>query len=362
MQADIDDDQYPKLKVRRSWGSENPSSETCTLAGDQKPAAGLRTFALADYKTPDCPGTCDTSQYSDRNSVDDSDEHYPPIPESEDDFLHNGISALVSVSSPNHVVTDRSSQWGKIEEQSNANSEDLCKEVRCIEIEHLIMKQGIESNALSPEKDTDTLALEVVENGDGANHEFASLPLEDKELNYNECTVVIPSPQVYSPWLGDKEYSSCRSLKLTRSSSCKASFMSSLSSPWFEIEEKEKFTPCHVFEKGYMGRPEGFQNKIASLNYDTEIDRLSRKDAQTSGGSYSVDQLKENVVMTSMDVDVTGFNTFVEGLKVAKFRDEEQLANNQVTAFLFATSAWGVIESSRYRAKLEIDLIKKLKA
>ncbi|KAL6345187.1 hypothetical protein AAG906_015670 [Vitis piasezkii] len=329
--ADMDD-HYPKLRVRRSWESENPTSETFALADDQTPASGLRTFALADDQTPDVGlRTCDTSQYSDGNSVDDSDDHYPPLPESEDNFLHNGTSALVSVNTPNHVAIDLSSQWDKIEEQSNANSEDLCKEVRCIEIEHSIMKRDIESNTLSPVRDTDALELKVVGNGDGANQEFTSpLLKEDKELNCNQRTVVIPSPQEFSPWLLEKENSSCRSLKLTRSRSCKASFMYCSSSPWFEKEEKDKYTPSNVFEKDFIGRPEGFQKKLASLNYDTEIDKLSRKGGQTFRGSSSVDQLKEQVVTTSTDEDVTSLNTYVAGLKeMAKFQYEERLADDQ---------------------------------
>lgn len=312
------------------------------LADDQTPATGPRTFTLADDQTVDFGlETCDTSQYSDENSIDDSDEQSPSLPDSEDNFLHNDTSARVSVSSPSHIATDPSSQWDKIEEHSTANSDDLYKEVRCIETEHSIIKKDIESNGLFPDRDRDTLALKVAGNEDGANQDSTSPQLkEDKELNCSQRTVVIPSLQDNSPWMLGDENCCYRSLKLARSRSCKAVFMSGFYSPWFEKEERGNYTPSNLFEKEFIGRPEGFQNKFLSFDYDTETAKLSRKGGLTAGVHSSVDQLKEQVVTASTDENVGGCTTFVARPKeMTKFQYEEQKADDQVSAFLFVTSS-----------------------
>lgn len=159
----------------------------------------------------------------------------------------------------------------------------------------------------SPAANTATSGLTVVENGDGTNKELQSPLLDHKGF-------VIPSPEKTSQWLPEKDTSTPLIFKLRRSRSCKASLVTSLSSCWFEMVEKNENTPLIEFEKSYnestpptefeknfVGRPEGLQKKLPSLKYGGEIERLSRNGSQAER-SAAFDKCKsQNTESTTND-------------------------------------------------------------
>uniref|UniRef100_A0A5B7AP28 Kinesin-like protein n=1 Tax=Davidia involucrata TaxID=16924 RepID=A0A5B7AP28_DAVIN len=308
---------YPHLRVQKSPESGNTIPERSALADPHSLDAHIRTF--------------DTSQYSDGHSRSSSDEHYLQLPEFEENFLHNDTSPQLSVST-NFVRSDSGQGWEEIEEQSNRTSEDLCKEVRCIETEDSNTTRYVESNPLSSKENAGVSTLKVVGDGDRTDQELVPHPLKgDRELSCIHPPFVVLSPEKPSPWLLTEDTFSSRGLKLTRSRSCKASLLNSLSPLWFDKVEKNENTPANGFEKDFIGRPEGFSRKLSALNYGADVESLSRKASQSSIGSANVGKIEAQNDKTSTDENCTSINTSVAGLEeMAEHQHEKQVADSPV--------------------------------
>ncbi|XP_062143715.1 kinesin-like protein KIN-7H [Alnus glutinosa] len=349
------DHHYPKLRVRTSWDSENQISETPASADSHCLDVGVRSF--------------DASEYSDGHSRTSSDENLFHLPDLKENFLQTHTSPRLSVTIPNFVGIDQ--YQGATEEQTDEKSEDLCKEVRCIEMEEPItnryresnmsdsspngyintnmldsspkrylksnmfdssLNKYVNSNTLSPVANTATSGVTVVENGDKATQELGSpLLKEDKELSSFLPNFVVPSPEKPSPWSVEKDMPTFRCLRLTRSSSCKESLMTSLSSPWFDEVEKHVSTPPIGFEKEFIGRPEGLQMKLSTLKYEAIGDRLSRSNSQTSAGSASVNELEVQDAKSPSDENSTSRCTSTAGAnEMSDLQCENQHADHVV--------------------------------
>nr|XP_023884430.1 kinesin-like protein KIN-7G isoform X2 [Quercus suber] len=302
---------YPKLRVRTSWDFENQISETAILTD---------------------PNSLDDG-HSNGHSRSSSDDTLFQIPQFQEKILQAISTPPSSVNIPSVVGTHQ--YQGETEEQTDEKSEDLCKEVRCIEMEepstnlyedsspNRCVKSNIldsspnryaNSNTLSPTENTATSGVTVVDNGGSTNQELGSPVLkEDKGLNSFLTDFVVPSPEKPSPWLMEEDAPSSRCLRLTRSRSCKASLMTS-SSPWFEEVEKHENTPPIWFERAFTGRPEGIQMKLATLKYDAIIDKLSRSNSHTSGGRATVDEPEVQDAKSSSDQNSVSRSTSITGM------------------------------------------------
>ncbi|KAL6227055.1 hypothetical protein ACLB2K_001014 [Fragaria x ananassa] len=344
--ADLDR-YYPKLRVRTSWENiEIQPSGIPGLAGSHHRRGSVRSFG--------------TSQYSDVDSRTSSDDTLLQLPDFEENFLipHTFSSSQLSVSFPNSIDANLHQEENK--EQSDVNSEDVCKEVRCIEMEESHTNRYVashisdssrsryqNSNQSSPAANTATSGLTLVENGDGTNKEMQSPLLNHKGF-------VIPSPEKISQWLPEKEMPTPLIYKLRRSRSCKASLVTSFSSCWFEMVEKNENTPLIEFEKSYnestpptefekkfVGRPKGLQKKLPSFKYDGEIERLSRNDSQsdeckpqntesaTNDESIETSSLvEETKEATTTDDKTTESNSLVEVTKETTSTDDKTIESN----------------------------------
>ncbi|KAM1457109.1 hypothetical protein ACFX13_035184 [Malus domestica] len=222
----------------------------------------------------------------------------------------------------------RSDSCQSVEDPTGGTAEDTddyCKEVRCIEMEES-----------SRDKNSGSLALSTVENeitsGDAslAGQEMISTPVNaDREGSQMQNgfaygtfeqrlrDVQLTIDSIGSPYPEEQS----RSLKLTRSWSCRENFTAGSSSP-----DKSERTPPNWLEKSFPGRPEGFSGrKVPLLHYDSSA-RLSRNDSQSSLGS-AVDELEGQTA----DEDITSVHTFVTGLKkmAKKLENDIQLVNGQ---------------------------------
>lgn len=268
------DQYYPKLRVRSSWDFENQTPHTRIFSGSQ------------------CVNSCtrspDTYQNSDAQSS-KSEENFFQLPDFDENSLPtNSSSPRLSVRIPNYDEIDLNQEESR--EHSDGNLDDLCMEVRCIEVEETSTNRHVESNisesspkrfinsnVSSPHAKSAILGLIMVEKGVSTNEESGSPPLKKTEDQNNFQSVFqIQSPERPSQWLLEKDFSGSTCFKLTRSRSCKARLTTSLHSNWFEREEKDESTPPLTFDRSFMGRPEGFQKKVPALNYGPDIEMLSR--------------------------------------------------------------------------------------
>lgn len=320
---------YPKLRVQSSWDFDNQISETPVLADRHSVDVSVRCF--------------DASQYSDGHSRSSSDENFFQLPDFQQRLLQTMSSPQFSGSVRNSVGTDQHQE--EVEEYTDEKSEDLCKEVRCIEMEEpstnrcvdsnmsdLSPSKHVNSNTSSPGANTATSGLTVDLDGDRANPELGSPFLnKDTELKSFHPDFVIPSPEKPSPWLMEEDMSSSRCLRLPRSRSCKASLMTSLSSSAFEKIEKDEKTPPIGFERDFIGRPVGLQMKISTLMFGANIDSFSRSNSQASVSSAAFDEIKEQKAKGSIDENSISRSTSVAGTnEMADLQCDNKHADHEV--------------------------------
>ncbi|CAJ1930357.1 unnamed protein product [Sphenostylis stenocarpa] len=262
LQVESLDTQYQNLSVRNSWNIESQREEPNVLCLDGEES--VRSF--------------DASQYSDGHSF-SSDDNLFQLPDLEKNLLVRSSSPGLPVKRTDSVPNDL-----------DQNEEDNCKEVRCIELEDLIINTHkpsnpedsrsntyTDSNASSPRASTAISGLIAADNRDKEKVDLSSSGLnEDKILNHLPHDFVLPSPKEISVYMtGNSRSGTSRSLKLSRSRSCKASLMRNLSSDWFEDEDEIQKTPPTGNEKQFPGRPENFPRNIYALNYNAKTERLS---------------------------------------------------------------------------------------
>lgn len=209
--------------------------------------------------------------------------------------VHRDASPEMSASNFSQSYSDHG--WEEIEKQSNGASEELCREVRCIETEE--MSSRVESDCHS------------FENGHGEAIESPSTPFENIRVfrsssMENDCAMKeetqpeslkeekepLPPPlkeerevsfmkSVDFPSLSshelDKDSSMARFFKLTKSRSCRARIAGS-TSPWFKMLEFSESTSSMGSERRYMDS----EKKPSPLNYSPFVRYLSRKDSHFS--------------------------------------------------------------------------------
>ncbi|RXI07432.1 hypothetical protein DVH24_027495 [Malus domestica] len=286
---------YPKLRGQVSWDFEMKMAGAPVRAVSRGRANSVRSFG--------------TSQYSDGDSRTSSEETLFQLPDLEENFMHTDSSRQLSDGIPNFVDGNLHQEESK--EQFDGNSEDFCKEVRCIEMEESGTNRYIvsnisdssasryqNSNMSSPFANTATSGLTTVENGDGTNQELES-PLP-KQKGF-----VVPSSERTPQWLPEKEMFCPSVVMLRRSRSCKARLMNNSSPWWLELVEKNESTPAI--------EPEGFQKKLPSLNYGAETERLPRNASQAAARSAAIDERKAQDTKSTIDDKVTESSTLVEG-------------------------------------------------
>ncbi|KAH1099083.1 hypothetical protein J1N35_016004 [Gossypium stocksii] len=183
-----------------------------------------------------------------------------------------------------HSMTD-SAQSLETQGEIADDPDEYCKEVQCIDTEGSGRDNNNSESLAVPNGESEgRLALTLNGVGDVAGQETMSTPMNgDREANHIQ-----------------------NSLKLSRSWSCRDDVTGGTSSPYMDGEHNES-TPPNGLEKSFPGRPDGYQKKFPSLNYDANNGRLSRNDSLSSLGSASV--------QTSAEEQITSIHTFVAGLK-----------------------------------------------
>lgn len=189
----------------------------------------------------------------------------------------------------------------RTEEESN----DICKEVRCVETDESTNDHTGLSNG---ESESVTGPGEVNHLRNRAN--IGSLQQNFQDLQ-NTINSLVTDPYVDEEQEVQSQVSNSTSFRLTKSRSCRANLMTSSSPPEFEN------TPPNDFDSRFPGRPEaGMQRKLWDIppsEYGGAASgRLLRSDSQSSLGSTMLEDLKNK---TSGEEDIPSVDTFVAGLK-----------------------------------------------
>ncbi|CAL5332194.1 unnamed protein product [Camellia sinensis] len=250
--------------------------------------------------------TSNSSHLSDRCNSLNSNKHDFLLPDhSEDQFLSDGISPRMVID--NLFGPDPSHGWEMTVQKHDEDSEDHCKEVQCIEVEESSIYKNIKYDVtLLPEKGNRDLSHIHTD----PSYEVLKQKVEDmqKTIDYfaNPC-LIEQSPTSSEADMSD----SSRSMKLSRSRSCRAILMPIASSPWFEKAEHKVNTPPNGSEKDFPGRPEGGYQLKLSGNYVASTGKLSGKDSQISVYDYSMDKMDQKTKISHED-DVSSVNNSMD--------------------------------------------------
>ncbi|KAJ8530229.1 hypothetical protein K7X08_037064 [Anisodus acutangulus] len=215
------------------------------------------------------------------------------------------------------------------------DSDDHCKEVRCIEMDESSEKQTFESISLSNTEYGERMSMPPASSfrhsdlqqqspmllGQASSTSSRSLhgAWEQKmqDIHNTISSLVRPFPDDSSSPALSTSISGSRSRKLTRSRSCRANFMIGPLSPDSETVEESESTPSNVLDKDFPGRRKHW--KLPLLIYGANKSKLSRNDSQSSIGSAFVDGS-----IAPVDVDIPSVDNFVAGLKeMAKHYDNQ---------------------------------------
>ncbi|XP_061340546.1 kinesin-like protein KIN-7E isoform X2 [Gastrolobium bilobum] len=253
----------------------------------------------------------------------------------EDDYSASESSSIYGPHHPDMRIREFKNPH-YIDGDSGSNPDDpdeYCKEVRCVEMEES-SRDNLEY--LDPSlSDNGEMALPISGEENGTSQEISThlnYDREEGQIQGNSTYGVLEQrlhdvqstidSLVQSPQAMSENMSNFRDPKLTRSWSCTEYHMSGSPETGGEILR----TPVNEFEKGFPGRPHSLRRKFPPLNFDDS----SRNGSQSSIGSPSVDEFRDNSMRTSAAEDITSIQTFVAGMKeMVKLEYEEQLVDGQ---------------------------------
>ncbi|RWV83657.1 hypothetical protein GW17_00054705 [Ensete ventricosum] len=209
-------------------------------------------------------------------------------------------SHLRSISSP--TLDEQILHQGREEivEATHDDSEDHCKEVRCIEIHAISTSRSDEFKLLmSDESDSPMPLTDEDRLGDPAPQSVGDThlkPAMEQSIDITTGTtdnIVKPCPDASSPLPSVSKVMNSRELALARSRSCKASLMNSSILSLLENVEHGKETPPETFLKGSPGRP-----RLSALRYDVENEKHSVEGSQASEKLISNDTFQTEDIKT----------------------------------------------------------------
>ncbi|XP_022683977.1 LOW QUALITY PROTEIN: kinesin-like protein KIN-7F [Setaria italica] len=194
---------------------------------------------------------------------------------------------------------------------SNEDSEDLCKEVRCIETNETEENECLESLAVGSNSLQDSNVGSSMHGNNDPNPSVYSRQNDVSPITLEQHLENVKKPFANLVMdLGSSTRNSSSSRVIGRSRSCRSLMGSTL----FEDLEKEDCTPPSRSFMDHPGRPEGCQRRVSALNYDAESETLSRAGSMLSEITTARDGLKPNGSVAG-DTEFAGIGEFVAELK-----------------------------------------------
>jgi centromeric protein E len=230
-----------------------------------------------------------------------------------------------SVSSPPFNGMPPTNGRDDVSQISNEDSEDICKEVRCIETneKECLESSAVESNSLQDSNVSSSVL------GNNASNPFVNSGHHDvPPITLEQCLENVRKPFANPVKdLGSSTRNLSGSKVIGRSRSCRSLMGSTL----FEDLEKDDCTPPSRRFMDFPGRPEGCPRR---LNYDAESETLSRAGSMLSEITTTKDGLKANGSVAG-DTEFTGIGEFVTGLKEMAQVQYQKQHGDQVRNFKF---------------------------
>lgn len=142
---------YPNLRVKRSPDYQSPMQQISILRDTRYIDVDVRARSTGHSRC-------------------NSEDQFIHVPEFEESIFRNNTFPMLLVGSSNNSRSDSCQGWDEAEKQSNETSEDLCREVRCIETEESSVKGTQVFNCSLPEENGGFPSLVTIMNGERTNH------------------------------------------------------------------------------------------------------------------------------------------------------------------------------------------------
>lgn len=292
------------------------------------------TSESSEVINPLCPnvGLPRSNTFKDFESLAARNKQILQIPESpEDNFLLDNSPPKFSELNPGHG-------WEEIAKRYDEESEDICKEVQCIEMGESMNRKAEADVLLTALKEKEgNLAMTGAMN-EGAvkstQDEYEELSDINSDNTYDALKRKIQKlhkaiNQLDQSPSSEPGASSSRSLIWTRSRSRKSVLMTIPSALWSEKEEDNENLPTTASGKDFPGRAVGFEQNLPELEHDAKIEKMPEKDSQNYLNSASI----EEEVIKEIDIDIddtTSVLDFVGVNKMAKPYSENQIGDASV--------------------------------
>ncbi|XP_020584535.1 LOW QUALITY PROTEIN: kinesin-like protein KIN-7F [Phalaenopsis equestris] len=218
----------------------------------------------------------------------------------------------------------RSHRWNPTHAEEDAdqdaseNSEELCKEVRCIEMDGTGQREN--SNFSLPEA-SETRPVQTSNVARNGEHEPNPTGSPFLTLEHHLHSVRASHPDESFLRSSSRELHGSGAMLPRRSRSCRATFSTSYS-PGFAEADQSDYTPPTSSLRDFPGRPRALQGRLEMLNHDAENGSFSRDDASRV-------LLKEQDDARSSKEDITTIQDFVSGLKEMVQVHQNQLVDGQ---------------------------------
>ncbi|KAH6767216.1 ATP binding microtubule motor family protein [Perilla frutescens var. hirtella] len=262
-------------------------------------------------------------------------------------FKRNGSSELRHLQS---YSSDDESDPSQITEEpmvaTEEDSDEVCTDVRCIEVDESAKGRTCTSSRHSLSESDESMPLSsepgnshIVEQQlspalprqfIGTDNSYSYGALEQNILGVQKTIDSLFKPHSDESSQGaSTSMAASGGLQLTRSRSCRANLITI--SPDMGIDGHNESTPPSLLEKDFTGRPESvFQRKqwkLPPVIYGAGSARLTRNDSQTSDYNCFMDDTK-NHNADDGDEDIPTLGSFVAGLReMAKLQYKNQTAN-----------------------------------
>ncbi|KAM7518199.1 hypothetical protein LguiB_017161 [Lonicera macranthoides] len=213
------------------------------------------------------------SNNRDRQLAENSDEH----------FLSDGISPRLFMNE--YFGPDPLQGWEKIAQKTDEeDSEDNCKEVRCIEVQ-----QGKDRSTK-----TDAISSPSPRKGRKGMGHIHKEPYETLKQKIQDIQTTIDG--LASPCSSDTDVSESKSCNISRSRSCREILTSTFPSPSSQKLEESDSSPLNEVEKDFPPRPSGgYQAKVSEMSPGSSNGSLRRKGSGASVRSFSMDDKELNM-------------------------------------------------------------------
>ncbi|CDY30779.1 BnaC07g16790D [Brassica napus] len=257
--------QYPKLRVRSTWDSENttPLSPISAHRSSLSPRSSEysyddNVFQLSDFRI-DSGSSSPFHQHAFVTPHGAETKDHSKVHTEETEAQPNASSTLVIFPSPGEEGYAEEERVGK---ETDGNSEDDCREPKNLQLS--IEAEEEEEPEEKEEEEEEERVKEVSSASTEPKQEskliktpppccdFKSSPDEFGTSRLSSSTpmppvFITPSPEKPFSWLTERESQPVRGMKLTRSRSCRASVLSSSSPSWFEKDAAD--TPPSWYDK-----------------------------------------------------------------------------------------------------------------